>query len=181
MRSEALTCSNYAARLDDAQIDKFQDRVGFGLRGRRRRGVRRGLSPVALCIRPSGVPVRRRPGFDVGLLGRRCGECEIAAARGRVRRRWACSTTCASHRALQRARKAPGARASLKTDGAGPSGRRRSGGRNCVNIRQVAWPRRRGGPRATSRRAARTSRIFHELRREEASRTVSRIAVIRAR
>ena len=29
MRSEALTCSNYAARLDDAQIDKFQDRVGL--------------------------------------------------------------------------------------------------------------------------------------------------------
>ena len=29
VRSEALTCSNYAARLDDAQIDKFQDRVGL--------------------------------------------------------------------------------------------------------------------------------------------------------
>ena len=29
VRSEALTCATYAARLDDAQIDKFQDRVGL--------------------------------------------------------------------------------------------------------------------------------------------------------
>ena len=28
VRSEGLTCATYAARLDDAQVDKFQDRVG---------------------------------------------------------------------------------------------------------------------------------------------------------
>ena len=29
VRSEGLICDTYAARLDDAQIDKFQDRVGL--------------------------------------------------------------------------------------------------------------------------------------------------------
>ena len=51
VRSEALTCSNYAARLDDAQIDKFQDRVGLDYEADAVAAFAEDFAR-ALCIRP---------------------------------------------------------------------------------------------------------------------------------
>ena len=51
VRSAALTCSNYAARLDDAQIDKFQDRVGLDYEADAIAAFAEDFAR-ALCIRP---------------------------------------------------------------------------------------------------------------------------------
>ena len=51
VRSEGLTCSNYAARLDEAQIDKFQDRVGLDYEADAVAAFAEDFAR-ALCIRP---------------------------------------------------------------------------------------------------------------------------------
>ena len=51
VRSEGLTCSTYAARLDDAQIDKFQDRVGLDYEADAIAAFAEDFAR-ALCIRP---------------------------------------------------------------------------------------------------------------------------------
>ena len=51
VRSEGLTCSNYAARLDEAQIDKFQDRVGLDYEDDAVAAFAEDFAR-ALCIRP---------------------------------------------------------------------------------------------------------------------------------
>ena len=51
VRSEALTCATYAARLDDAQIDKFQDRVGLDYEADAVAAFAEDFAR-ALCIRP---------------------------------------------------------------------------------------------------------------------------------
>ena len=51
VRSEGLTSSNYAARLDDAQVDKFQDRVGLDYEADAIAAFAEDFAR-ALCIRP---------------------------------------------------------------------------------------------------------------------------------